>query len=87
MFKTSLKSEFLRTAIRANGIPITQTGQHTDQLLVPAAACPPIDCKTLPTQLFSSIILLVENILMEVLKRTYCMYKFRLKRTYHSLYD
>ena len=33
MFKPSLNSEFLRTAIRANGIPITQTGQRTDQLL------------------------------------------------------
>ena len=39
MFETSLNSEFLRTAIRANGIPITQTGERTDQLLVSALAC------------------------------------------------
>ena len=56
MFKPSLNSEFLRTAIRANGIPITQTGQHADQLLVPALAA--IDCKTLSSPLLSSVCVL-----------------------------
>ena len=47
MFKPSLNSELLRTSIRVNGIPISQTGQRTDQLFSALAnAAASIYCKT-----------------------------------------